>query len=122
MTTENTLELLGAYYDSWQGGIERFDEARLRKVVHPRLVFESPMGRKDQIEDLVTGLGRFNQTMNSRRMLQLFAVGDEAAAIYDCELQPPINHLRCTEFFRVEGGQITVIRLVFDATPYRAKL
>ncbi|MEO7033352.1 MAG: nuclear transport factor 2 family protein [Polyangiaceae bacterium] len=121
MTTENTLELVRAYYDSWQGGSERFDEAWLRKVLHPSVVFESPMGRKDKIEDLLTGVARFNQTMNSRRLLQLFAVGNEAAAIYDCELAPPINHLRCAEFFRVEGAQITAIRLVFDATPYRAK-
>ena len=121
MTTENTLQLVRSYYDSWQGGSERCDEARLRSVLHPRLVFESPMGRKEQLEDFLPGLLRFSQTLNKRDMLQLFAVGNEAAAIYDCDLAPPIKQLRCAEFFRVEGGQITAIRLVFDATAYNAK-
>ena len=121
MTTENTLELVRAYYDSWQGGSERYDEARLRQVLHPRLVFESPIGHKDQLDDFLPGLFRFAQTLNQRHMLQLFANGAEAAAIYDCDLAPPIKELRCAELFRVEAGQITSIRLVFDATPYKTK-
>jgi hypothetical protein len=119
MTTETTLGLVRAYYESWQGGSERFDEARLRAVLHPRLTFESPMGKKDKLDDFLPGLLRFTKTLKGLHMLQLFSVGSEAAAIYDCEVQAPIERLRCAEFFRIEGEQITSVRLVFDATPYK---
>ncbi len=121
MTTENTLQLVRAYYDSWPSGSEHCDEARLRQVLHPGLTFESPMGRKQQIDEFLPGLLRFTQTLKQRHLLQLLAVGSEAAAIYDCDLAPPIEQLRCAEFFRVEGSQIMSIRLVFDATPYKTK-
>jgi len=51
--------------------------------------------------------------------VQLIGSGAEAAAIYDCDLTAPVERLRCAEVFRVEGGQIVSIRLVFDATPYK---
>jgi hypothetical protein len=119
MTTEKTLELVRAYYESWKHGGETFDEGRLREVLHPRLVFESPGGKKDKLDDVLPGIARFSKTVKGQHMLQLFAVGAEAAAIYDCELTAPVSVLRCAEVFRVEGEQITSIRLVFDASRYR---
>ncbi len=119
MTTDKTLELVRAYYDSWTGGAQAYDEARLRQVLHPILIFESPTGRREKLDDFLPGLLRFTKTLKAQHMLQLFGSGAEAAAIYDCDLTPPIERLRCAEMFRIEGGQIVSIRLVFDATPYK---
>jgi hypothetical protein len=83
------------------------------------LVFESPTGRKEKLDDFLPGLARFVKTLKAQRMLQLFAVAGEAAAIYDCELTTPVSLLRYAEIFRVEGERITSIRLVFDASAYR---
>jgi len=115
MNNELTLGLVRAYYDSWQGG-ERFDEARLRRVLHPQLSFVSPRSNKQEVGGFLEGLLRFNQTLRQRTLLQLVSVGNEAAALYDCELPSPVAHLRCGEFFRIEGERITAIRLVFDAS------
>jgi hypothetical protein len=116
---DHTLKLVHAYYDSWKNGAETYDEARLRTVLHPQLVFESPTGRKDKLDDFLPGLARFAKTVKGQRMLQLFAVGAEAAAIYDCQLTAPVDVLRCAEIFRVDGEHIVSIRLVFDASAYR---
>ena len=121
MNTETTLGLVRAYYDSWKDGGERFDEARLRRVLHPQLHFESPMGAENQLDNFLLRLRRFTPSLKSLHMLQLFAAGDEAAALYDCELLPPILGLRCAEVFRVEGERITSLHLVFDATPFKLK-
>jgi len=64
---------------------------------------------------------RFSQTLKRLHLLQLFAVGNEADAIDVTDLTQPIAHLRCAEFFRVEGGQITTIRLVFQAIAHNTK-
>jgi len=121
MTTEKTLELVRAYYDSWKGLPGHCDESSLRRVLHPRLQFESPVSKHDSSEAFLPGLTRFNGTVRARHMLQMFGSGDEAAAIYDCELTAPVDSLRCAEIFRVEGGCICSIRLVFDASAYRTK-
>jgi ketosteroid isomerase-like protein len=119
MTTEKTLELVRAYYDSWKQGETRYDEPRLREVLHSKVVFESPVGRKETLDDFLPGLQRFAKTVKGFTMLQLLGSGTEAAAIYDCALTAPVERLRCAEVFRVEGEQIVSIRLVFDATPYK---
>jgi len=121
MTTEKTLELVRSYYDAWKGGGDTYDEARLRSVLHPHLKFESPASTRDKLEDTLPGLQRFSKTVRAQRMLQLFANGDEAAAVYDCDLTGPVDTLRFAEIFRVEGDRIVSIRLVFDATAYKAK-
>jgi hypothetical protein len=119
MTTETTLELVRAYYDSWSHGEARYDEARLRRVLHPKLVFESPIGKRTTLDEFLPGLSRFTKTVKGFTMLQLIGSGSEAAAIYDCALTAPVEQLRCAEVFRIEGQHIVTIRLVFDATPYR---
>lgn len=118
MTTDKTLELVRAYYDAWTKGELSYDEASLRRILHPQLIFESPAGRKERVDDFLPGLQRFQKTLKQQHMLQLFGSGAEAAAIYDCDLTAPIERLRCAEVFRVEAARIVSIRLVFDATPY----
>jgi len=121
MTTEKTLELVRAYYESWSHGAGRYDEAELRRVLHPKLAFESPIGKRETLDDFLPGLQRFAKTVKAFHPLQLFGSGAEAAAIYDCSLTAPVDSLRCAEVFRVEGERIVSIRLVFDATPYKSQ-
>jgi hypothetical protein len=119
MTTERTLELVHAYYDGWKGGGERLDEAKLRRVLMPKIGFESPLSRRDDAAELIEAIARFAKSLKSVHFLQTIAAGNEAAVIYDCELTGPMDRLRCAEFFRVEDDRIAAIRLVFDATEYR---
>jgi len=83
--------------------------------------FESPASKRDNLEDCLPGIQRFGSTVRAHRMLQMFASGNEAAAIYDCDLTAPVDNLRLAEFFRVEGDRICSIRLIFDASAYKAK-
>jgi hypothetical protein len=122
MKTEKTLELVRAYYDSWKGGGAALDDTRIRALLAPNLTFESPINQRQGADSFMVGLGGFITTMKSRQMLQIVAAGDEAAALYDCELTRPVNTLRCAEFFRVAGNRIEAIRLLFDATAYRKNL
>jgi ketosteroid isomerase-like protein len=119
MTTERTMAIVRAYYDSWKGGAAAFDEAKLSELLAPNVAFESPVARRDTAADLVTALARFAKTVKALRFVQLVHEGNEAAAIYDCELTGPVDELRIAEFFRVEGDAIRSIRLAFDATAYR---
>jgi ketosteroid isomerase-like protein len=120
MTQDQTLHPVRSYYASWNHG-GSCDEAKLRGALAPDVTFESPSGTKHGIEQILPGLRRFASTLKKQTLLQLIASGNEAAALYDCELSEPTNTLRCAEHFRVENGRIVSIRLVYDATAYRLK-
>lgn len=119
MTTEMTRQLVRGYYDSWMNGVERFDEARLQSVLAPRMVFESPMSRREDAASFIEALRRISASVRELRLVQTIVVGDEGAVLYDADLESPRGTHRFAEFFRVEGERIASIRLVFDPTEFR---
>jgi hypothetical protein len=61
----------------------------------------------------------FIETMRSLNMVHQLYAGNTAATLYDAEM--PGGTVRFAEFFRVEDGKIQTLRLVYDATEYRAR-
>lgn len=61
----------------------------------------------------------FAETMRRLDMIQLLHAGDMAAALYDAEL--PGGAVRFAEFFQVGAGNIRSLKLLYDATEYRAR-
>ncbi len=119
MTTEKTTELVRAYYASWKNGAAQFDETRLAAVLASRLVFESPMSRREEAPSFIEALRRISTTVRELRFLHTLAHGDECAVLYDADLEMPRGTHRFAEFFRVEGERIATIRLVFDPSEFR---
>jgi hypothetical protein len=118
MPTEETRRAVLDYYDCWKRG-GAIDRERLRALLAADLDFESPVGGRSGAESFLEGVGRFATTLKELRMLSTHIAESEAAVLYDCTLTAPTPLLRLAEFFRVEHGKITSIRLVFDATEYR---
>ncbi|HEY7063186.1 MAG TPA: nuclear transport factor 2 family protein [Chloroflexota bacterium] len=119
-TPDRTRALVQAYYDSWKGGMATYDEARLRSVLAPDLHFEGPIaGMRDGLEPFVVGLAGFVRALRACQMVQQVYTGDEAAALYDCELGAAGGTLRFAEFIRVQNGKIQEIRLLYDPSEFR---
>lgn len=109
-----------AYYDILKGGMASFDEERLRAILASELVFEGPIaGHVVGAERFIKGVSGFIETMRSLTMLHQLRAGDRAATLYDAEM--PGGTIRFAEFFRLEGGRIESIQLLYDATEYRAR-
>jgi limonene-1,2-epoxide hydrolase len=119
MANEETAAIVREYYDAWKDGHAKMDEAKLLRVLADDVVVETPMRRITGPSELVAGISRFARTLKGISFIQTIATGTEASAVYDCALTAPVDTLRCAEFFRIEGGRIKAIRLVFDATEYR---
>jgi ketosteroid isomerase-like protein len=116
----STVDVVRAYYESWQGGPAAYDQARLRGLLADDIAFEGPLaGKVTGAEAVLPGIERFVGTVRSLRMLQLVCGGDEAAAVYDCELAAPSGVFRFAEFFRVGDGKIQQLRLLFDTVEFR---
>ena len=111
--------IVAAYYDSWQRGIAAFDEATLRRILAPDLLFEGPIaGSRTGSEGFVRGLADFAKSLRGLHMVQQVITGDEAAMLYDCELGSSSGTLRFAEFLALRDGRIQSIRLVYDPAAF----
>ena len=109
-----------AYYASWKNGPEHFDEERLREILDPNLDFHGSIaGHRVGAEGFIKGVGDIARALKSFRMIQLLRDGNQAAAIYECELTHPVGTFRFAEFFRVENGRIASLNLCYDGTEFR---
>ncbi len=116
----DTAATVHAYYATFRDGAARFDPAHLVELLHPDVLFEAPLvGQRRGAQALVPGVERFAKSVTSFRLVQELCVGSEMAVLYDCALTRPSGTHRFAEFFRVEDGLITELRLLFDATEYR---
>lgn len=113
-------QLVQAYYDTLKGGTASFSQARLRAILAPDLDFEGPIaGRRVGAEGFIKGVSGFAETMNGLTMLHQLHANDRVATLYDAEM--PGGTVRFAEFFQVADGRIASLRLLFDATEYRAR-
>ena len=46
----------------------------------------------------------------------------DARHLYECDLSALAGTFRFAEFFRVRGGRVKLLRLVFDATEFKKRL
>jgi ketosteroid isomerase-like protein len=119
-TGTGTAQIVRAYYDILTGGMATFDPARLRAILAADLLFEGPIaGHVVGAERFSKGVTGFIQTMRSLTMVHQLYAGDTAATLYDAEM--PGGTVRFAEFFHVEDGKIQTLRLLYDATEYRAR-
>jgi ketosteroid isomerase-like protein len=119
-TGTSTAQIVQAYYDILTAGIAAYDPARLRALLATDLVFEGPIaGHVVGAERFSKGVSGFIETMRSLTMVHQLYAGDTAATLYDAEM--PGGTVRFAEFFHVEDGKIQTLRLLYDATEYRAR-
>ncbi|MHB1585189.1 MAG: nuclear transport factor 2-like protein [Acidimicrobiales bacterium] len=105
------------YYEILQSGAEPFDPERLRAILAPELVFEGPITwHRVGAEPFCKGVVGFVAALRHLEMRQLLTAPGKAAALYDAEL--PGGTCRFAEFFELDAGVITGLRLVFDPKRY----
>ncbi|MBO0693411.1 MAG: nuclear transport factor 2 family protein [Acidimicrobiaceae bacterium] len=119
--TDAIGDLLDLYYGVLTGGPDAFDDGRsLRRILAPDLDFEGPIaGRATGGERFIRGVFGFVETVRHLHLLQRLEAGSEAATLYDAEM--PGGPVRFAEFFTVAEGRIQSLRLLYDATQYRAR-
>ncbi|WP_406269009.1 nuclear transport factor 2 family protein [Nocardia sp. NBC_00881] len=119
-TNDTVSQPVQAYYNILTAGPTAFDEGRLRGILADDLVFEGPIaGHVVGAEPFIKGVFGFIDTMRSLTMLHQLRAKSIAATLYDAEM--PDGTVRFAEFFQLDGGKIQSLRLLYDATEYRAR-
>jgi len=99
------------YHDGWSS--RNLEAARAH--LSPKVVFQDPINRFDGADALLAGLGGFLGIFKGYEMVSETYGPDGGVLLYDCATLASPKPLRCSEHFKVEGGRITAIDLVFDS-------
>ena len=120
-TESTTSPVVRTYYDILAAGSASFNEGHeLRAILADDLVFEGPIaGHVVGAERFIKGVSGFIETMRGLSMLHQVHAADTAATLYDAQM--PGGTVRFAEFFQIEDGKIRSLRLLYDATEYRAR-
>jgi hypothetical protein len=117
---DTTGQVLQTYYEILDDATASVDDERLRGILAPDLNFEGPIaGQVVGAERFIKGVSGFVETKRKLTMVQQLHAGGLAAALYDAEL--PGGTVRFAEFFQIDGGKIRSLRLLYNATEYRAR-
>jgi hypothetical protein len=112
--------IVDAYYASWTRGTDAFDESGLRDILAPDLDFTGTLaGHRIGADGFVKGVAGVAAVTRSFSVVQRVEHDNDVAVVYDCELTRPAGVCRFAEFFRVAGGRIQSINLVYDGTQWR---
>ena len=90
--------------------------AEARSYLTDDLDFQGSIDKFHRADDFVKALTQFQRVLTGVTLLKSFFSENGAVLLYDCDTMSPAGVLRTAEFFSMNKGKITEIRLVFDAT------
>jgi ketosteroid isomerase-like protein len=111
----DTRQLIESYHDAWTTG----DIARARSCLAEDLDFRGSIDTFTKADEFVAALAQFQRMLRGVTVLESFFSKAGAALLYDCDTASPAGIVRTAEFFAVQNGKISEIRLVFDASELR---
>jgi len=112
----NTVDVVRAYHAARFRG----DAAAAVALTGTPFRFESPMLRFDDPAAHLAGLAGFLRIVTGVELRSELYGAEEATLVYDVHTATPVGTQRTAEHFRLTGGLITAITLIFDATPWQA--
>lgn len=115
----STADVVRGYHDARFRG----DVAAAVALTGTPFRFESPMlrfGERDDPAAHLAGLPDFLGIVTGVELRSELYGPQEATLIYDVHTATPVGTQRTAEHFRLAGGLITSITLIFDATPWQA--
>ena len=108
-------QLIETYHNAWTSG----DFITARRCLADNLDFKGSIDTFQNADDFIHALKGFKGMLRGIGLLKSYFDHGGGALLYDCDTATPAGVLRTSEFFSVDKGKITEIRLVFDATELR---
>ena len=112
----SALAIAEKYLSAFSAG----DTKTINDLVSDNIVFDGPMMKiegREQFMQAMTGLAKSWKSDHKR--IRAIGDGEDAALLYDFVMTEPIKQtVRMTEWYRVRGGKIDEIRLLFDTAKF----
>src|SRR5262245_4406522 len=101
------------FLDAWT--TRDFEHART--LLKDDLHFEGPIDTFDDADSYLNSLRGLTQIVTGVEKLKVFVDGDDTCIFYDLKTAP-VPTARTAEWYRVIGGKISTVAVVFDARPF----
>ncbi|MBH0777803.1 nuclear transport factor 2-like protein [Nocardia bovistercoris] len=112
----STRPTVRAYHDAKFRGDVPAAAAHIGEV----FTFSSPFVTSDSPTGHLAGLEGLLGIVTRVDLISELYADTEATLIYDIHTDSPVGIQRTAEHFRLEGGCIVAITIIFDATPWHA--
>jgi hypothetical protein len=113
-----TTEVVQAYHSARFRG----DVPGAAAQLADEFMFSSPLIQSRSPDGHLGTLDAFLQIVTGVDMISELYGDDEATLVYDVHTATPVGTQRTAEHFRLTGGRISEIKLIFDATLWRQLL
>ncbi|MDA4129693.1 MAG: nuclear transport factor 2 family protein [Thaumarchaeota archaeon] len=82
--------------------------------------FKGPLATHDKAEGLLKDLEQLHHIVQGVEMKKVFVDGGDVCLLYDLiTKEPPVTSFTC-DWYHVENGKISSVRVVFDPRPFAA--
>ena len=117
MTTDTqTRQIVSAYRAARDAG----DAQAAARYLAPGFSFQSPLIRLDDADLYLASHIAFQKMVTRTELISELYGASEATLLYDLHAPIPGETQRTVEHFRLAGGKIASIVLIFDASPWRS--
>ena len=113
--TESTQKIVEGYSKAWSSG----DLETARSYLADDLSFRGSIESFNDADSLIRAISVFLRILKSVNMISSFYDQNEAVLMYDCVTDSPAGTIRTVEYFNVNDGKISEIKLIFDASELR---
>ena len=103
---------------SYNDAVGRGDFKAARKFLQDDLSFQGPLDTFNRAEDFLAAIQRLAGIVEAVDVKKMFVDGDDVCVLYDMKSKAGTSFI--AEWFRIRGGRIASIRVVFDARSFVA--
>lgn len=93
-----------------------FDQARGQLA--DDLDFAGPIDSFDNADDYIEAIKGLSQIVTGTDTKMVFTEGDDVCVIYDLQTVTAAGDAPVAEWYHIENGKISMIRVFFDARPF----
>ena len=111
MTATETVDAFRRAFDD-----KDFDTAR--EHLADDLDFSGPIDDFDNADDYIEAIKGLSQIVTGTNTRRVFVDGDDVCVVYDLKTITPAGDVPVAEWYHVEDGTISMIRVFFDARPF----
>jgi hypothetical protein len=109
----DAVQVAEGFFDAWTSK----DFGRARELLRDDVSFEGPIDSFRDADSYVTSLRQLSGIVTGVQKQKVFVDGDDVCVIYDLKTAPVPSSRTC-EWYRVHGGKVASVSVVFDARPF----
>ena len=104
---------------AFQKAVGQKDFAGARKLLQDNLEFRGPLDTFHKADDYLHAIQKLSAIVEGMDILKVFEDGNDVSLFYDLKTKVAGTSF-AAELYKVNGGKIASVRVVFDARPFAA--